>query len=136
MKNVIKVISILLIFILSLAGVVAYSYLEQKTLSASEVKSKWGDQKADFKKFKDSSYEVKAKMAYSIMTDKTLIGKSYEEIRELFGENDGYYFSDTIPTYIVQRGKNKTDETWQLVFRMDNKYNVNEIFMHKNCCDK
>lgn len=136
MKNVIKVISILLLFTLSLAGVAAYSYLEQKTLSASEVKSKWGDQKADIKKFKDSSYEVKAKMSYSIMTDKTLIGKSYEEIRELFGENDGYYFSDTIPTYIVQRGKNKTEETWQLVFRMDNKYNVKEIFMHKNCCDK
>jgi hypothetical protein len=136
MKNIIKVISILIVFTLSLLGVAAYSYLEQKILSASEVKAKWGDQKVDYKKFKESSYEVKSKMAYSIMTDKTLIGKSYEEIRGLFGENDGYYFSDTIPTYIVQRGKSNLEETWQLVFRMDKKYNVKEIFMHKNCCDK
>lgn len=121
---------------LSLLGIAAYSYMNHKNMSASDVKSKWGDQKADYKKFKESTYENKAKMAYSIMTDKSLIGKSYEEIREIFGDNDGYYFSDTIPTYIVQRGKNNTEETWQLVFRMDKSYNVKEIFMHKNCCDK
>lgn len=116
-------------------GLASYADFDGKTMSAKDVKSKWGDEKADFKKFKDSSYEKKAKMAYSIMTDKSLIGKSYEEIREIFGPNDGYFFTDTIPTYIIQRGKKPSDETWQLVFRMDKKYKVKEIFMHKNCCN-
>ena len=136
MKKIFQVTFMLILSALFLVGIAAYSYMGQRQMPASEVKSRWGDQKADLKKFKDAPYEIKASMAYSIMTDKSLIGKSYEEIRELFGENDGYYFSDTIPTYIIQRGKKNTDETWQLVFRLDNNYNVKEIFMHKNCCDK
>ncbi len=115
--------------------IAGYSYWDSKTMTPEKVKLNWGSQKADLKKFKDSSYDDKSKMAYSIMTDKSLIGKTYEEIREIFGPNDGYFFNDTIPTYIVKDGKNKTEETWQLVFRMDKRYKVKEIFMHKNCCN-
>lgn len=76
-------------------------------MTISEVTKRWGSEKNDYKKFKDSPYEVKAKMAYSIMTDKSLIGKSYEEIRELFGPNDGYYITEILPAYIVQDKKTK-----------------------------
>ena len=107
-----------------------------KTMSPKEVRVKWGEENFDLKKFREGSYEVKAKMAYSIMKDKSLRGKTYEEIREMFGSNDGFYFIDTYPTYIIQRGKNHTEETWQLVFRMDNHYKVRDIIMHKNCCEK
>lgn len=135
MKKALSIILVVASALIVSAGFAAYSYWDSKTLTAVEVKSKWGTEKTDFKKFKDSSYEKKAKMAYSIMTDKSLLGKSYEEIRAIFGPNDGYFFSDTIPTYIVQRGKNHSEETWQLVFRMDRNYKVKEIFMHKNCCN-
>lgn len=114
----------------------AQSFWGGKTMPAKEVKSKWGSEKYDAKKFKEGSYATKAKMAYSIMSDKTLIGKPYEEIRKMFGENDGFYFIDTYPTYIIQRGKNHSEETWQLVFRMNNHYEVRDIIMHKNCCEK
>ncbi len=113
----------------------AQSFWGGKTLSANKVLKKWGHEKYDAKKFRSSSYEIKSKMASSIMTDNTLIGKSYEEIRELFGENEGFYFIDTYPAYIVQRGKTQKEETWQLVFRMTNDYKVRDIIMHKNCCE-
>lgn len=106
------------------------------TLSANEVKKKWGNEKFDLEKFKKGSYEVKASMAFSIMTDKSLIGKSYEDIRQMFGPNDGFYFTDTYPVYIIQKGKNHSEETWQIVFRMNGQYKVRDIIIHKNCCEK
>lgn len=118
------------------AVIYAQSFWGGKTMSPGAVKAKWGSGQFDLKKFKDETYLTKSKMAYSIMTDKTLIGKTYEEIREIFGQNDGFYFIDTYPTYIVQRGKNHSEETWQLVFRMDREYKVRDIIMHKNCCEK
>lgn len=106
------------------------------TLGQSEVKKKWGSEKLDYSKFKMSPDNIKAKMAYLIMTDKNLIGKSYNEIREIFGSNDGFYFVDTYPSYIIQRGKNKSEDTWQIVFRMTNDYKVRDIIVHKNCCER
>lgn len=114
----------------------AQNFWGGQTLSANEVKAKWGSQKFELEQFNNGSYEVKAKMAYSIMTDKTLKNKSYEEVRKMFGENDGFYFIDTFPAYIIQKGKNHSEDTWQLVFRMNNKYRVRDIIMHKNCCER
>lgn len=114
----------------------AQSFWGGKTMSSNEVKAKWGSEKYDAKKFKEGTYDMKAKMAYSIMTDKNLIKKSFEEVKELFGPNEGFYFVDTYPTYIVQRGQNHNEETWQLVFRMDRDFRVRDIIMHKNCCEK
>ena len=116
--------------------VFAQSFWGGRTMSAKEVKEKWGEALFDSKKFKEGSYDIKSKMAYSIMMDKTLIGKSIEDIREIFGPQEGFYFIDTYPAYIIQRGKNRSEETWQLVFRMSNKYTVRDIIMHKNCCEK
>ena len=135
MKNKRQISLVILITITSLLARAGVNYVDNKTMSASEVKLKWGSDVSNYKLFKSSSYKEKAKQAYSIMTDPNLIGKSYEEIRSLFGENDGYFFSDTIPTYIIQRGKNHDEETWQLVFRMDRQNKLKEVFMHKNCCD-
>lgn len=135
MKKTIIVFGLLIVIVFSVA-IYAQSFWGGKVLSASKTKAKWGNETFDLKKFKEGSYEVKAKMAYSIMTNKNLIGKSYENIRETFGPNDGFYFIDTYPAYIIQKGKNHSEETWQLVFRMDSQYNVRDIIMHRNCCEK
>ena len=116
-------------------GIMAYALRSDKTMSPSEVKKQWGHESLDIKNFKNSPHEIKAKMAYAIMTDKSLIGKSYEEIRNLFGPNEGYYKNDTTPAYIIYDGSKSSKDTWQLVFRMNNKYKVRDIIMHKNCCD-
>jgi hypothetical protein len=136
MKKIIRFTAIFVVLVFIGTGLAAYEFWQDKTMSASEVKTKWGNTKLDVKKFKDSTYEEKSKMSYSVMTDKSLIGKTYEEIREIFGPNDGHYFTDTIPAYIIQEGKTHSEETWQLVFKMDKKYRVRDIIIHKNCCDK
>lgn len=136
MKILLRYFCILTIFIFVGTAFTAYAFFKDVVMSAAEVKAKWGSEKADYKKFKDSSYENKSKMAYSIMTDKSLIGKSYEEIREIFGSNDGHYFNDTTPAYIIKEGKNHSEDTWQIVFKMNNEYKVREIIMHKNCCNR
>ena len=117
-------------------GIFAQTYWGGEIMSALEVKKKWGADKFDIAQFKSGSDSIKSKMAYSLMTDKVYIGKTYEEIRDLFGPNDGFYFIDTYPSYIIQRGKNKSEDTWQLVFRMTKNYKVRDIIMHKNCCER
>lgn len=128
---------IILIF-LSLAsfGLLAQSFWGGKTMPPTQVKAKWGNEKFDSIKFKAAPFELKSKMAYSIMIDKTLKGKSVEYIRETFGSPDGFYFIDSYPAYIIQMGKNHSEETWQIVFKLNNKFEVRDIIVHKNCCEK
>jgi len=134
--NKMKIVVSIFAVIIASTVIYAQSFWGGKTMSARDVKAKWGSEKYDARKFKQGSYDDKARMAYSIMSDKSLIGRPFEEIREMFGENDGFYFRDTYPTYIIQRGKNHSEETWQIVFRMDKQFKVRDIIMHKNCCEK
>ena len=48
---------------------------------------------------------------------------------------DGFYFSDTYPTYMIQIGANHQEESWQLVFLLDRNQKIDEIVVHKNCCN-
>ena len=79
--------------------------------------------------------KIKASMAFAILTNKDLIGKPIEYIRESFGSPDGFYFIDSYPAYLIQEGKNHKEATWQIVFKLNDKYNVREIIVHKNCCE-
>ncbi|MBN8535992.1 MAG: hypothetical protein J0M15_02975 [Deltaproteobacteria bacterium] len=106
-----------------------------KTLNPKEVKEKWGHEKLDLKKFKEGSVKVKSSMAYSILLDKTLIGKSIDYIRNNLGNPDGFYFIDSYPAYLIQEGASHKEETWQIVFKLNEKYNVREVIVHKNCCE-
>lgn len=133
MKKIIVVFSI----IIAIIGLSLYAqpFTSGKNLSKSEVKKKWGAEKLDFLKFKDGSPEIKSKMAFSIMTNKNLIGKSIDFIRENLGAPDGFYFIDIYPAYIIQEGFSAKEETWQIVFKLNEKYEVREIIVHKNCCN-
>lgn len=135
MKKIKILTGVSVVFIFSLF-LYAQNFWGGKVLSAKEVKAKWGDQAFNSEKFKAGSYDVKAKMAYSVMTNKALIGKTYEEIQQTFGTRDGFYFIDTYPAYLIQKGKSHSEETWQIVFRMNNEYKVRDIIVHKNCCEK
>lgn len=116
-------------------GSFAKSFWQGKTLSSSEVKNKWGSNTLDFNKFKSGTLKDKSAMAYSILTNKDLIGKSIEYVRENFGTPDGFYFIDAYPAYIIQEGASHQEETWQIIFKLNNKYQVKEILVHKNCCE-
>ncbi len=117
-------------------GIFAQTFWGGDTLSSKEAKIRWGDATFDSNKFKNGDFLVKAKMASSIISDQKFIGKSIQEIKNLFGPNDGFYFIDTYPAYIIQQGKDHSEETWQIVFLMDNSYKVRSMLIHKNCCEK
>jgi hypothetical protein len=116
-------------------GLYAQPFFKDKTLNKTQVKAKWGSNKLDFSLFKNGKPADKAKMAYSILANKELIGKPIEFIRESFGTPDGFYFIDIYPAYIIQEGETNKDQTWQIVFKLNEKYQVREVIVHLNCCD-
>lgn len=130
---------IFLFIFLSLAGGIAMSFdlWRGKTMALQEVKTKWGNENFDAKKFKEGDFKTKAKMSYSLLkNEKSWIGKDVDEVRSSLGTPDGFYFVDIHPAYIIQNGQTRKDETWQIVFLLDNHYKVKKMFMHLNCCDK
>lgn len=134
MRNLHKMIFLFvtLVFISLYAG----SFWRGTTLSPKEVKEKWGDLAFNSSQFKAGPALIKSKMAYRILTDKSLLGKSVQYVRETFGSPDGFYFIDIYPSYIIQEGQNAEEETWQIVFMLNKHFTVREIILHKNCCDK
>ena len=66
---------------------------------------------------------------------KKFIGKDPIEIREIFGNFDGFYFSEFYPTYMIESDNIKETPAWQIVFLIDRKQKISEIVVHKNCCD-
>jgi len=87
-------------------------------------------------KFKTGDEKVRASMAYSILKNqKALRGKFVVDLRNDFGRPDGFYFSDVFPAYMIQRGHGDQDESWQLVFLPNKERKVEDIIVHKNCCD-
>lgn len=105
------------------------------TMSTSDVKKKWGTLQFEEKKFQKGDSALRAQMTYSILQNsKQYLGKSVVDIRKALGPHDGFYYKDVFPAYLIHIGKNKKEETWQIVFELDSKRNVIDIFVHKNCC--
>ncbi len=104
-----------------------------KTLSQFEVAKKWGKSKLDLGTFSKSDEKIRATMAYSILVNqKEFIGKSVTEIRNKFGQPDGFYFKDIFPAYLIQIAKSKNEEAWQIVFLLNQDRNVTGVIVHKN----
>jgi hypothetical protein len=106
-----------------------------KTLNASQVKERWGEVPFEEQKFRNAGLEQRAKMAYSLMTSKKMIGLTTSQVRERLGGFDGHYFSESYPTYLIQRAEKKGDESWQIVFLIDQNKKTKDIIVHKNCCE-
>jgi hypothetical protein len=105
-------------------------------LSSQEVSQRWGKGSFDAVKFKEGNERARAGMAYSILTmKKKFFGKSVLEIRQQLGSSDGYYFSDVFPAYMIYRGEGPNEDSWQIVFLLNNDRQVRDIVVHKNCCD-
>ena len=73
MKKVITISGLIAILFFSYI-ILAQSFWGGQTMSPTEVKKKWGSTPFDSKEFRNGSYDVKSKMAYSIMINKKLIG--------------------------------------------------------------
>lgn len=106
-------------------------------MTADVAAKRWGSVELDSSKFKTGDVKVRASMTASLQKHENKFkGKSALEIRELLGPFDGFYFTDAYPTYLIQIGKSHSEETWQIVFLLDNDQRVKKAIIHKNCCDR
>lgn len=106
-----------------------------KTLSASQVRDRWGDEVFEETKFKNGDVKSRAKMAFSLLSSKKMLGLKAAEVRTRLGDFDGHYFSETYPTYLIQVANKAGEESWQIVFLIDKDRKTREVIVHKNCCD-
>ena len=107
-------------------------------MSLNKVCKRWGDNPHNLERFKSAknNLPIRSSMACSIIKNqKKFVGKDIGEVRKLFGTPTGHYFSDMYPAYIIESGKTRDEDTWQLLFFLDRNKNISEIVVHKNCCD-
>lgn len=134
MKKII--IAVVLLFAVGVVAINSLNPFEHgDVLSAKQVKQRWGAEEG-YALFKSANDQTQAKMAYAILNDKKLIGKSVVEILKIFGEPDGFYFLDTYPAYIIEDGSQLGKDTWQIVFKLNADSKVRDVIVHKNCCYK
>lgn len=132
MKNWL-ILALLCLFATTLS---AKHFWRGSVLSPSEVSKKWGEAHFESKKFKEGDEKARASMAYSLLKNKKdFLGKPVGEIRQQLGAADGFYFSDVFPAYMIQRGQRSGEDSWQIVFLLNDDRRVNDIIVHKNCCD-
>jgi hypothetical protein len=109
---------------------------DQDYMSLSDAQKKWGHRTFSIESFKSGSISDRASMAVSLVEHKAqFLGKTPKDIRKMLGGFTGYFWSERVPTYIIEEGwKNKKD-TWQLVFLLSSDSAVDDVKIHKNCCD-
>lgn len=134
MKTKLTVLISIFLLTISLVYASTHPWLG-KTLDSNQVRQRWGHSSFDPQKFKDSDLHQRAQMAYSLMTSKAFLGMTPSQVREKLGDFDGHYFSESYPTYLIQRAQKKGEESWQIVFLIDQNRKTKDIIVHKNCCD-
>jgi hypothetical protein len=113
-----------------------FSVAQSETyLTPLEAQKKFGNAKFDSAKFKAASLKMKGEMAADMILKKEFIGKPFNSVRELLGSPDGYFENDAIPAYIISQDVDKKD-TWQIIFLPDKNWKkIDEVKIHKNCCN-
>ena len=126
------------LLLLPIMYVKAKHFWRGETMSQKKVCEKWGQVPLDIAKFKVSEDQesIRASMACALLKNqKHYIGKDIREIQKLFGSYSGHYFSDMIPTYLIETAQKRGEDTWQIVFLIDRHEKISQIIVHKNCCD-
>ncbi len=137
-KSILVIIAVFLCF----SQVQAKHFWQGELMSVKKACKKWGAASLDVSKFKaaegnKNEESIRAKMTCSLLKNqKKYIGKDTLKIRKLFGNYTGHYFSEMYPAYIIETAKTKEQDTWQIVFFIDNRRKISKIVVHKNCCDR
>jgi len=102
-----------------------------------EVEKRWGHATLNIDKFREGDAAARAAMTFDLLRrQKEFKGKYVVDIRKEFGDPNGFYFTDVFPAYLIQEGRNREEESWQIVFLLDKERKAEKIIVHKNCCDK
>lgn len=108
----------------------------QEFITSAEAQKRWGTEEFSVQKFKNGSQQQRAAMASSLTRNKDLLGKTASEVRNLLGSFSGHFWSERVPTYLIEEGWKTGADTWQIVFLLNDTEKVAEIRIHKNCCSK
>ena len=114
-----------------------WNLLNPDYLSASETCRRWGEHPLDVATFRASEEDksTRAAMACSLLKSQDdYVGMHRQEVLALFGMPDGYHYTETQPTYLIEVAKTEEQDTWQIVFLIDHDRRISEIVVHKNCC--
>lgn len=136
MKRVLAALLMIVCFQIARASIFdQYTFMDVKT-----AKAKWGNEKLDKNKFKDSGYSgdsIKAKMAAYIIEKQIYKGSEIVLVYKELGTANGYFISDLSPAYVLQRPTEEKNEGWQLVFiPTEDSKKVKEVRIVKTCCEK
>lgn len=135
MKKIL-IIASSLVLLSSLSLAIAKHFWRGETMSTERVCKTWAERPFDSKLFAGADESMRASMACSLLkSQRNFVGKDRAEIRKDLGDFDGFYFTDMFPAYMIQSGKSKDEESWQIVFLLDRHEKVSEVIVHKNCCD-
>ena len=108
-------------------------------MSLKKVCKRWGEEPFNEAKFKSATGNegepIRAKMTCSLLKNqKKYIGINSLEIKKRLGDYSGYFFSESFPTYIINKATKKDRNVWQILFFIDGEHKVSKIVVHKNCC--
>lgn len=113
---------------------------QYKFMDVKAAQAKWGQEKLDKNKFKNSGYNgdsIKAKMAAHIVGKQIYKGSEIALVYKELGTTNGYFISDLSPAYVLQRPTEEKSEGWQLVFiPTEDSKKVKEVRILKTCCER
>ncbi len=124
-----------LFFVIVATTFASLGKIKGETLALIEVEKRFGSENFEESAFRTGQIEKRASMAASLIKNKKkYIGLESWRIRDLLGTYSGHYFSEKYATFFIYRGKNRSDDSWQLLFIIDKQSKVADIVVHKNCC--
>jgi len=111
----------------------AKTYLSRwETMSLDKAKKRWGESPFDPVKFKNGDLKTRSSMVVDLIKSKYFIGRDTNVVREELGAYSGFFWSDTIPVYIIEEKSEKNPKTWQIVFLIDQNWKITEIRIQNN----
>jgi hypothetical protein len=114
-------------------NLVMKTYLSRwETMSLDKAKKKWGEKTFDSIKFKNGNLNDRSPMVVDLIKSKQFIGADSNVVREKLGPYTGYFWSDTIPAYIIEQKSKTNPVTWQLVFLIDENWKITEVRIQNN----
>jgi hypothetical protein len=137
MNKILMRVVFLFVLLNTATPVQARHFWRGELMPQSQVAKRWGTDAFDETRFKNAKAPERAKMAAELLANQKLyIGIDRADIRKRLGGFDGHYFSDMFPTYMIERAKDRDQDSWQIVFLLDREERISEIVVHKNCCDR
>ena len=121
------------VFILLVFSLICFSGSHLgNTLPIEEAAKKWGEKPFNIKKFKEGSIKDRSSMVVDMIKSKIYLGKDSDIIYQELGSGSGFFISDHIPTYLLERGGKRENPTWQLVFDIDSKGKIIGLYIQEN----